>query len=146
VAVNTKPFEFVRNTRASRGGMSEYRSAKALPRWPIASCAIAWRTPGRTHTGPGRKNRTCPGTPPVESKAVVMRPAILREPRGKRRDGVEKGIRVDAQQLLPRTGASRDQDDAAPGRPREIGIDLHVPDGDGFVRRHGRLRHQPAQH
>ena len=48
----------------------------------MASCAIASRTPRRTQTGPGRKNLTWPGEPPVGSNAVVMRRGILREPRG----------------------------------------------------------------
>ena len=55
---------------------------------------------------------------------VVMRRGILREPRGKRRDGIKKGVRIDPEELRTGAGASGNQHDAAPGRPREIGIDL----------------------
>src|SRR5262245_64290590 len=94
---------------------------------------MAWRTASRTQTGPGRKNRTCPGFPPVVSKALVRWVAILfeaRQPRRKLLDGIEQRVGVHARKFLPGTRSPRDQDDPTAGRAGELGIDLHVADDD----------------
>src|SRR5215471_4535408 len=105
----------------------------------MASWAIACRTASRTHTGPGRKNRTCPGFPPVGSNACVMRSRILlapreaRQPRGQLADRVEEGIGRHARELLASARAAGHQSDPAAGGPSELVVDLHVADDDGLV-------------